>query len=407
MYESKLKIVKGALSKNMKSNASQKILLLVIVTAFWFSQYVYIPYQAAYLSALGAAPSFIGIAVGAYGFSQLILRMPVGLMADRRGRHKTFIMLGVLSSGAASLFRIFVPSAAGFLIGSLLSGFASAMWISFMVLFFTYFEKDRLQKASGMIVGANNFGILAGFVAGTLVYDRFGMKLLCILSAVAAIPAFFLSLAIKEPCADDTAPPVRELVRVCADRRLIVFSLLALIQQGVQISTSMSFTTRVAQSRGATGVQIGICSVIYILAAVVSSYFAATETARKRGAPFWIPVILGCLAAYCVLIPNLPTVEWIYFAQILSGLSTGVLFSFCTSEAIKNIPKEKSSTAMGFFQAVYAIGMTAFPILTGAVIGAFSIRAAFYCLAGVTALGLAGAVFFYRSAHTASAPAEK
>lgn len=341
------------------------------------------------------APSLIGIVVGAYGFSQLILRMPAGLMADRRGKHKLFIMLGILSTGIASVLRIFLPNELGFLIGNLFSGFASAMWISFMILYFSYFPKDKLQKASGMIVGANNFGILAGFVAGTLLYEHFGMKLLCMLSCLAAIPAFILSLFIKESHTDFKAPSVMELIQVYADKRLIIFSLLALIQQGVQISTSMSFTTRVAQSRGASSVQIGICSIIYILVAVISSYFSASDVAQKRGAPFWVPAILICLTAYCLLIPNLPTVEWIYAAQILSGLSTGILFSFCTSEAMKHIPKEKASTAMGFYQAIYAIGMTTFPILTGAVIGEFNICSAFYCLAGIAAVGFAGSMIFY------------
>lgn len=385
-----------AVHKHFKSDRAQEALLMGIVTIFWFSQYVYVPYQATYLSSIGVLPSIVGVVVGAYGFSQLVLRMPVGLMADRKGKHKPFILLGVLSSGCASLLRIFLPNEFGFLAASLFSGLAAAMWISFMILFYTYFPKEKLQKASGMIVGASNFGILAGFVTGTLLYQQHGMGLLCILSFFATIPAFLLALGIREQEEKFEAPPVKQLIRVYADKRLLVFSLLALVQQGIQMSTSMSFVAQVAQARGASGVQIGICSIIYILAAVLSSYFAASKTAQKRGAAFWIPAILVCLTLYCILIPNLPSVEWIYAAQILSGLSTGILFSFCNSEAMRNIPQEKRSTAMGFFQAVYAVGMTTFPVLTGAVTGAFSIRSAFYGLAGIAVVGLIGALLFYQ-----------
>jgi MFS family permease len=379
----------------LQSNKRQKLLLLTIIAVFWFSQYVYIPYQATYLASIGAAPSLIGLIVGAYGFSQLALRMPAGLMADRKARHKPFLLLGVLLAGTASLFRILLPNEWGYLIGSILSGCASATWISFMLLFFTYYEKEELQKASGLAVGANNLGILIGFLTGTLLHEKYGMHLLCTLSFLLAIPAFFLSFSIREAHTDEEALPVKELVEVYFNKRLILFSLLALIQQGVQLSTAMSFTTKIAQSRGAGSVQIGICSIIYILTAVISSYFTASKAAQKSGARFWIPAILLCLAAYCVLIPNLPTVEWIYAAQILSGLSTGILFSFCTSEAMKEIPKGKSSTAMGFYQAVYAIGMTAFPVITGTVTGKFNIGTAYYILAGITVIGLAGAIRFY------------
>lgn len=388
---------------NKKAQDAPQILLLsIIVSVFWFCQYVYIPYQSIYLSGIGATPTLIGIITGAYGFTQLMIRMPVGVAADRNSRHKRFIMLGILSAGTASLFRIFLPNAYGFFFGNLLSGFASATWISFMILFFSHFPEGQLQKASGIIIGANNLGIFLGFAAGTLVYRKFGMHLLCVLSASAAIPALLLSLLITEPAHEKEILPVRELLKVCTDKRLIVFSLLAFIQQGVQISSSMSFTAQAAQARGANSTQIGLCSVIYIVAAVLSSYFAASDAARKFGPSFWIPLIFACLTLYCLLIPNLPKIEWFYPTQILSGLSTGILLSFCTSEAMKNIPKEKNSTAMGFYQSIYAVGMTVLPIVTGALAGLCGLRNAFYFLAGLTAIGLDGAiVYYYKKKNTA------
>ena len=380
----------------LSENSVQKNIQLMIVSLFWFAQYVYIPYQATYLSSIGVASSYVGIIVGAYGFSQLILRMPVGLMADIKGKHKPFIMTGVLLAGTASLFRFFSPNELGFFIASLLSGFSSAMWISFMVLYFSCFSKEEQQKASSIIVAANNIGILAGFVAGTLLHDRYGIRFLCILSVLAAVPALIFSLLIREPERSLNPLPVKKLVLVYADKRLILFSLLALVQQGIQMSTSMSFTTQVAQKCGAGSIQIGICSIIYILAAVLSSYFASSKIAQIGGAPFWIPAIFLCLTAYCFLVPILPSVEWIWIVQILSGLSTGILFSFCTSEAMKGVPSSKASTAMGYYQAIYAIGMTVFPVMTGIIAKIENIGSAFDILSVIAFLGFIIAVLFYQ-----------
>lgn len=375
---------------------AQKLLILLTATVFWFSQYLFIPYQTPYLYALGVIPTVVGIVVGAYGFSQMLLRVPVGLMADSVGKHRRFILLGVCASGAASLFRALCSGVTGFLIGSLLSGLAAAMWISFMVLFFAYFSPEELQKAAGLIVGANNLGILIGFIVGAILFDRVGMRFLCLLSSTAAALALVPALLIREPQREFQRLPLSELTSVFRDRRLILFALLALIQQGIQISTSMSFTTQVAKSLGASGFQIGICSILYILTAVLSSYAITTKAFRRIRVSVWIPAILACLMIYCLLVPNLPSVGWIDTVQILSGLSTGILFSLCTSEAMKNVPAEKHSSAMGFFQAVYALGMTLFPILTGTVSSRFSIRAAFYCLAAITVIGLITAVGYYR-----------
>ncbi len=374
----------------------QKKILLIIVTLFWFAQYVYIPYQTPYLSSTGVLASYIGIIVGAYGFSQMILRIPVGILADRKGNHKPFILIGVLFSGTASLFRIFLANGTGFFLGSIFSGMASAMWISFMVLFFSYYSKEQKKHASGIIVVANNLGIFIGFLIGTLLHDSIGIKGLCILGVFSVVPAFLAGILIQEPEKRKDVLPVKELLKVINDRQLILFSLIALIQQGVQISTAMSFTTQVAKNLGATGMQIGICSIIYILAAVFSSTFASSKLAHRKETSFWIPLILLCMTAYCLLVPNLPVLYLLYPVQILAGLSTGILFSYCTSEAMKNVPQEKASTAMGFYQAVYAIGMTVFPMVTGLIADHSSVRTAYYILAFLTLFGFVAASLHYR-----------
>lgn len=374
----------------------QKRILLITVVMFWFSQYIYMPYQTPYLLSVGVTTSFVGVVVGAYGLSQMLLRMPIGIMADLKGHHKLFIIIGVSSSGLASIFRILIPNGIGFLFGSLFSGLASAMWISFMVLYSNYFVKEEMQKSMGTIIAANNMGILIGFVSGSLCYDKFGMNFLCVLSLVAALPSTVLALFIKEPITDFIPLPIKELVTVYKDKRLIGFSLLALIQQGILMSTAMSFTNQVAQKLGASGFQIGISSIIYISAAVISSYFSASKTVIKQGPKLWIPLVLSCIFMYCLIIPNVNSVIYIYLAQILIAMSTGILFSFCTSEAMKNVEKNKKSTAMGYFQAIYAVGMTVIPIFTGVIANKYNISKAYYFMAVISAIGFVGAAYFYK-----------
>lgn len=374
----------------------QRRILLIIVVMFWFSQYVYMPYQTPYLLSIGVTTSFVGIIVGAYGFSQMLLRMPVGIMADIRGRHKFFIIIGAGSSGLASLFRIFIPNGIGFLFGSLFSGLASAMWISFMVLYSNYFKKEEMQKSMGTVIAANNIGILVGFVSGSLFYDKLGMNFLCVLSLIVALPSTILGFFIKEPSIDFTPLPVKQLITVYKDKRLIGFSLLALIQQGVLMSTAMSFTNQVAKQLGASGFQIGVSSIIYISAAVISSYFSTSKLAAKQGARVWIPFVLACICIYCIIVPNVSSIIYIYFAQILIAMSAGILFSFCTSEAMKNVKQNRKSTAMGYYQAIYAVGMTAIPIFTGVIANNYNMSVAYYFMTFISAIGLLGSIYFYK-----------
>lgn len=374
----------------------EKNLLLAIVSLFWFAQYVYVPQQAPYLLHVGTMPYLVGMVVGAYGLTQLLLRLPTGILADRQGNHKKFILFGIIAAGSASLLRLYSPDVYGFLAGNLLSGVASTMWISFMVLYASYFSPDEMGKAMGFINGANNFGVLMGFLACSFFYEGWGMTFLCYLSVAAVIPALLLGFKLKNPQKNCKPLPVRELVTVYRDRRLLFFSVLALLQQGILMSTCMSFTGKVITDLGGSSFDVGFSAVTYIIAAVGSSYFAASSRALHLGMGYWIPRVFFLLAAYCLAIPLVSDVKVIFFAQILAGISTGMLFSYSTAEAMKNVPAGKKSTAMGFHQAVYAVGMTFIPILTGIAAQNISLRAAFYGESLLAILGGCLAFVFYK-----------
>lgn len=378
--------------KERKNNA----IFMAIVTLFWFAQYIYIPYQTTYLTGTGAASSAVGTIVGAYGVTQMILRLPVGISADRVGRHKPFIMLGALSSGTASLVRMIWCNSTGFLIGNLLSGLASAMWISFMVFYTGKYTGQEQQSATGRIILFNNLGMLLGFITSTMFYGKVGMEKICAFSVAAGCLAFLLSLLLEEPETRGGRHSIGELLRVCKGGRIWMFALIALIQQGIQLATTMSFTNQILKNSGASDGIVGVSSIIYMISAVLFAAFASSERCGRKGPVFWIPTVLCVVAVYCILVPEADSIPEILFLQILPGMSTGILFSYATSEAMQGIPAEKKSTAMGFFQAFYAIGMTAFPALTGKIISTSGMQWGYWALAGIAAAGAGAAALWYR-----------
>lgn len=379
-----------------KFNKAEELRFLIMVSLFWFAQYVYMPFQTTYLISWNVTSNFIGIIIGAYGVSQLLLRMPVGVMADTVGIHKPFIVVGCFASGGASLVRIFLTSGNGFLIANLLSGLASATWISFMVFYTQSFIKGEQQAATCRIVLFNNAGILLGFITSTLLYELVGMRFICILSLLSGIISGTLGLQIKEEKKYTSRVPLKSLLYVCTSKRIIVFSLIALIQQGIQLTTTMSFTSSILKDLGATSISVGFASILYMISAVCFSGFASSKYCRKKGPSFWIPIVLICVTIYCILVPRLSTIPMILLLQILPGLSTGILFSYATSEAMKEVPQNKKSTAMGFYQAFYALGMTFFPILTGDMVERFDMKTGYTMLALIALFGCILSIIYYK-----------
>lgn len=368
-------------------------LLFICVMFFWFAQYVHIPYQTPYLTSIQVSADFIGIIVGAYGISQMLFRLPVGVMADSKNRHKLFVILGGASTAAASVFRVVVGGSTGFFIANLFSGLASALWISFMVFYTSFFPEDQQQKATSQIIFANNLGVLGGFVTSTLLYRVVGMNVICVLGVVSGLICALLALGLPKGEEKHCDYTTKQLLAVCGEKSLIVFAVLALVQQGVQQATTMSFTTQVIKDMGASTTMVGIFSIVYMLSSVFFAKFSSTDLCLRLTTRRWIPIVFGTTALYCFLVPRMPNYWCILPLQVMAGMTSGILYTYLTGEAMRGIPAEKKSTALGFFQAVYALGMTILPMVSGKIADSFDMKSAYLFLsvlcvvAGISAIG--------------------
>lgn len=76
-------------------------------------------------------------------------------------------------------------------------------------------------------------------------------------------------------------------------------------------------------------------------------------------------------------------------------MSNGILLSYLTSESMRDVPEEKKSTAMGLFQAVYAVGMSMFPTVVGALAEHVNVAAGYVFLAAAALVGMTAALLYY------------
>lgn len=133
----------------------------------------------------------------------------------------------------------------------------------------------------------------------------------------------------------------------------------------------------------------------YMFAAVSFAWFSSSNLCTRKGPKFWIPMVLLAVAAYCILIPIAASILIIFVLQTLPGMSTGILFTYATSEAMQSIPMQKKSAAMGFYQAFYAIGMTLFPMITGTITSKSTIQGGYFFLAAIALAGCLLVSFYY------------
>lgn len=77
-------------------------IFLAVTALFWASLYTYVPILSPYTQDMGASLGMVGLIVAAYGLSQLLLRIPTGIISDRRGARRPFIIIGHLAAIAAA-----------------------------------------------------------------------------------------------------------------------------------------------------------------------------------------------------------------------------------------------------------------------------------------------------------------
>ena len=363
------------------------IKFIIIIILFWFAQYVYIPYQTPFLTAIDVSAGFIGIVVGAYGFSQMLLRIPLGMLADWHLNHKLLITLGTLLAGLASIIRVLFPNSIGFLFGNIFSGIASSTWLSFMVYFLKLRSDVSKVENMGILVMANNIGMLLGFVISSLFYTKITMKGLCILGLLAGILSCIMTITLPtfQFSYSSGKKSFINLISLFKNKCLLICGVLAFIQQGIQMATTMSFTSQVIKEINAPSYAEGLCSIIYMCSAVLFARLTSSKYIAKFSDRSILIVSYILLALYCFTIPLAKQVYLIYLLQIIPGVGTGILFAILNATAISNVPQKSLSTATGVFQSIYALGMTLFPIFAGQLRAKYSMNISFIVM-GIWAL---------------------
>ena len=386
---------------------SQNTKLLVIIALFWFAQYIYVPNTAPYLLAQKVTADFVGIIVGVYGGVQMSLRFPMGILADWLGKHKLIIIVGCAFSGGASVVRILESTGNGFLIANIMSGVASSLWVSFMLLSTKYITPDRMQTQIGYLFAANNFGIMLAFITSAVCFEGFGMDFLCLCSALSGALAMLLAMSLKE---DDPAyahlheppeskhrPLITDLVKVAKRKRIWFFAFLASIQQGVTMTTIMSFSNEAALRIGGSSYEMGLMTIVFILFNVISSYYSGKPPFTRISQGFLVSSALFMLAAYCFLSVMVTHIYLLIIIQVFLGWSFGFVFTIATSESIVGVEHYRRSSAIGLFQALFAIGMTTVPIIAGRIIELDDgdLKAAFFFQGWLCLIAFVATVYFY------------
>ncbi|MDR1797506.1 MAG: MFS transporter [Clostridiales Family XIII bacterium] len=346
----------------------------VIVAVFWFAQYIYVPFLSPYLVLLGIPASIVGIVAGSYGFTQMALRIPLAVGGSIRGNHKFYIGAGLVAVAASCVLPLLSQSWVFFLLMRMLAGIASATWVSYSA-YLLEAGGEGASRSMGYLMAAYAVGVCSAQAAGTAFYRQLGemegMRAIFLAAVFTSLAGFALLLATpfrrRAEGEARAAFTKQSFFEVLKNWHLWRCSMLASILMWILFSTNYSFTGVYAQERlGAGALPLGLITIICQLAAFGTSF----AIGRAKGAlPEKRLLLAGfaLFALYCALQPY-SALAPLLLLQIVCGVAYSLLNVLLLASAGRELSKDQQLLAMGVFQSLYSIGMTAGPAVTGAVL---------------------------------------
>ncbi|MFT5369955.1 MAG: MFS family permease, partial [Candidatus Latescibacterota bacterium] len=365
-----------------------KPVFLFVTSLYWLTLYFYVPILSPYVEHVGGTLEMVGLVVSAYGLAQLILRFPLGLWSDRLGKRRPFLALGFVANILACLVFVIATDPWAMVGARFLSGIAACSWVAFSVLFASYFPAHRTSEAMSYITFCNTLSIMVSTFLGGWIADLHGWLAPFWLSAgVGVLGLLSISLIYEKPASPQlTQPIITRLRSVLSYRELILASVVAAFGQYTTFATHFGFLPNYAVSIGATKTQLGILTMLGMLSISITVLLSGTVIVPRIGAKRTLVIAYLTVGISTAVLPYIQTIELLYASQILGGLGRGAGYPVLMSLAIARLPNAEKATAMGFFQAVYAIGMFIGPVSAGGIGGQWGYGALFLSTAGVAVL---------------------
>ena len=325
--------------------------------------FLILPIFAIYAEKLqgGDNHALIGLALGAYGFMQVILQLPFGMASDRFGRKK-LIYLGLIMFAVGSVCAAMATDIYMVIVGRAIQG-AGAISAVVTALVADSTREEHRTQAMAMIGATIGITFAVSLVAGPLLNQWIGVPGIFWLTAVLSLLAMaVVKFAVPEPLhvhfhSDaQTAPArIREVLR---DRQLLRLNFGTFCLHGAQMAMFMVVPFAIKHSTGMnenTHWQIYLPVLVISFVLMVPAIIYAEKKAKLK--PVFMSAVALMLVTQIAFMFSLNTL-WGIVATLLSYfVAFNILEASLPSLISKMAPVAAKGTAMGIHNTAQSFGM--------------------------------------------------
>ncbi|MBN2853256.1 MAG: MFS transporter [Clostridia bacterium] len=383
----------------MDTNKKGILTFYTLSAFYWFAFYSFGSTLATHAESLGLSESVIGLIVGSYGLAQVIFRIPVGILSDSFNKRRIFIGLGLFLCAVSCFGLGQAQGATGLLLFRTLSGVAVASYVVFPSYATNTLGGKDLHKVTGMLSALGQTGRVIALMAGSLLAMLVGSVWSFYVGAIAAVIGLILWFWIPRDPVRETKEKVsvKHLFSVIRDRNLLISSLLTIILQFNVFATIYSFIPIYARSLHMNDFSIGLLTASFTLSGIVSAILGFSVFKKKFGVRNTITASFILSGIVILLFPYTENITLLFVLQLLNGFFMGLLLPMLMAQALKTVNPERSAAAMGFYQAIYGIGMFSGPFIVGVIIENGNIKNGFFAVFIISIIGALATYIYKRS----------
>ena len=353
-----------------------------------------------------ASPVALGLALGAYGLTQAVFQIPLGLLSDFWGR-KTVIVLGLLVFAVGSVVAAMSDSVFGLIIGRALQG-SGAIASTIMALVADLTSDKNRTKAMAAIGASIGLSFMVAMVLGPILAAFAGLSGIFIVAALLAL----VGIVIVTVLVPTPAPSVHShrdsgaipslMWRIFTSGELARLNVGIFVLHAVLTAMFVAVPTMLVSE---AGVQESAHWQVYLPVLLVSFITALPimiiAEKKARGKEAFIAAVAVLVIVFSGL-ASLPLVTALLPLMFLFFLAFNLLEAMLPSLVSKLAPAGGKGTAMGIYSTAQFLGAFTGGALGGVVIAHFGASSLFAFCGVLSFLWLMVAAFMARPLNLAS-----